>query len=281
MPQANAKQRVACYQFAPKIADPSFNLEQSLKAMSEAAERQAKLLVLPELALSGNALRDREEAFVCSMSRDGTRLNALADQARALDLIVIAGFCERLEAGHVANTSVMIQPNGQRTFYRKAHLWNRETLIFTPGDCAPPVVQTSLGRVAMMLSYDLQFPEWVRLAALSGAQLLCAPVNWPASPRPALQRPVEVTRVQANAAVNHLFILACDRCGHERGMDWVAGSTLVGADGYLLAGGISLDRPQLLVADIKLRTASDKRIPPYNDILGDRRPQLYGKLCQA
>jgi hypothetical protein len=64
-------------------------------------------------------------------------------------------------------------------------------------------------------------------------------------------------------------------------MDWVAGSTLVGADGYLLAGGISLDRPQLLVADIKLRTASDKRTPPYNDILADRRPQLYGKLCQA
>lgn len=46
------------------------------------------------------------------------------------------------------------------------------------------MVATRFGRIAVMVCYDLEFPEWVRLPALSGAQLLCAPVNWPAAPRP-------------------------------------------------------------------------------------------------
>ncbi|NER62193.1 hypothetical protein G3435_23975 [Pseudomonas sp. MAFF212428] len=79
------------------------------------------------------------------------------------------------------------------------------------------MVDTHLGRIAMMICYDLEFPEWVRLAALRGAQLLCAPVNWPDSPRPGFQRPAEVIRVQANASVNRLFVIACDRCGESAG----------------------------------------------------------------
>ena len=75
-------------------------------------------------------------------------------------------------------------PTGCARVYRKAHLWDGERFMFAAGAGAPPVVDTRLGRVATMICYDLEFPEWVRLPALHGAQLLSAPVNWPAHPTP-------------------------------------------------------------------------------------------------
>ena len=270
--------RVGCYQLAPTIANPSYNLDRTRVAIAEAAERGAQLLVLPELAQSGYAFYDREEAHALSEPRDGPTLEAWARQAAKYQIIVVGGFCERLPDGQVANSSVLIEPDGRRTFYRKAHLWDRETQIFTPGSEPPPVVDTHLGRIGMMICYDLEFPEWVRLAALRGAQLLCAPVNWPDTSRPGFQRPAEVIRVQASASVNRLFVIACDRCGEERGVGWVGGSTLTDADGYVLKGGKRVGKKQLLLADIRLGQALDKQISDHNHVLADRRPALYHEL---
>ncbi|ARH12235.1 hypothetical protein EIM00_21885 [Pseudomonas aeruginosa] len=61
------------------------------------------------------------------------------------------------------------------------------------------MVATRFGRIAVMVCYDLEFPEWVRLPALSGAQLLCAPVNWPAAPRPEGERPGAAGRMKKGA----------------------------------------------------------------------------------
>jgi hypothetical protein len=75
-----------------------------------------------------------------------------------------------------------VDPGGLRGVYRKAHLWDKERLWFSSGSTVPPVIPTLFGRIAVLICYDLEFPEWVRLPALDGAQLLCAPVNWPAFP---------------------------------------------------------------------------------------------------
>lgn len=273
--------RVGCYQLAPLIAHPSYNLDRCRVAIAEAAGRGAQLLVLPELAQSGYAFYDREEAQALSETRDGPTLQAWAQLAAQHHIIVVGGFCERLANGQVANSSVMIEPNGRRTFYRKVHLWDRETQIFTPGCEPPPVVDTHLGRIGMMICYDLEFPEWVRLVALRGAQLLCAPVNWPLTSRPGFQCPPEVIRVQANASVNRLFVIACDRCGEERGVNWVGGSTLTDVDGYVLKGGKSVDRKQLLLADIEPGQALNKQISSNNHVLNDRRPALYHALLHV
>lgn len=270
--------RVGSYQLAPVIANPAYNLDRSSVAIAEAASRGAQLVVLPELAQSGSLFYDKAEAHALSETRDGPILTAWARQAARHRIIVVGGFCERLPGGEVANSTVLIEPDGRRTVYRKAHLGGRETQIFTPG-CEPPaVVDTHLGRIAMMIGYDLEFPEWVRLAALEGAQLLCAPVSWPQRERPGYQRPVEVIRVQASASVNRLFIIACDRCGEERGVNWVGGSTLTDADGYLLKGGHSVGNKQLLLTDVTLEQALDKHTGPHNHVLADRRPALYSGL---
>ena len=97
--------------------------------------------------------------------------------------------------GLVYNSAALVSPDGVLAVYRKAHLWDAEKLVFTPGDAPPPVVDLPFGRVGLMICYDLEFPEWVRLAALAGADLIAAPVNWPAMPVPAGERPCDVVRV--------------------------------------------------------------------------------------
>ena len=159
-----------------------------------------------------------------------------------------------------------------RAIYRKAHLWHEEH-HFTAGDRPPPVIETRFGRLAVMICYDLEFPEWVRLPALAGAQLLCAPVNWPLAPRPQGERPAEMVKAQANAAVNRLFIAVCDRCETERGVAWIGGSVIVDADGYPLTQ--SLAGEGMVLASMDIGAADDKHIGRHNHVHRDRRPMLY------
>lgn len=267
---------VACCQLAPKIGNLVYNRTLTERAIRSAAALGAQVVVLPELVQSGYLFADRSEALFSSESTDGPTLRLWEALARELEIVIVAGFCERLEGYEVANSAAMIDAQGLRAVYRKAHLWGEENSIFSAGSAPPPVVDTAFGRIGMMICYDLEFPEWVRLPALAGAELLCAPVNWPNGPRPETERPTEVIRVQANAAVNRLFIAACDRHGQERGVGWVQGSVIVDADGYPLTGPTELAGEQILLATMNLAEARNKRISEQNDVHSDRRPQLYG-----
>jgi predicted amidohydrolase len=103
-------------------------------------------------------------------------------------------------------------------------------------------------------------------------------VNWPAVPRPDGERPGEVVRVQAAAATNRMFIAACDRVGAERGVDWIGGSLIVDVDGFPVAGPARAGESVNLLARCSLDQARDKRLNKRNDVLADRRPELYGGL---
>ncbi|CAI8909151.1 (R)-stereoselective amidase [Pseudomonas sp. IT-P253] len=267
---------VACCQVAPKIGDLVFNRTLTERAIRSAALRGAQVVVLPELVQSGYLFADRHEALSLSEAVDGPTLRLWQALARELNIVVVGGFCERLEGNQLANSAAMIDAQGLRAVYRKAHLWDAENEIFSAGNAAPPVVETVHGRIGMLICYDLEFPEWVRLPALAGADLLCAPVNWPDGPRPPTERATEVVRVQANASVNRMFIAACDRHGHERGVSWVQGSVIVDADGYPLAGPAEQGGEQMLLASLNLAEARNKRISERNDLHRDRRAELYG-----
>jgi predicted amidohydrolase len=271
---------VACSQLAPQLGNPAANRELAAAAIADAAGQGAEVVVLPELMSSGYVFESLAEARELAERPDGPTVMAWARLAAEHDLVIVGGFCEA--AGEdVFNSAALVDASGLRCVYRKAHLWDAEPRWFIPGAAPPPVVATPHGRIAVMICYDLEFPEWVRLPALDGAQLLCAPVNWPAYPRPDGERPSEVIRVQADAAVNRMFIAACDRVGPERGVAWVGGSVIVDADGWPLAGGSASTQSDMFLADCELRAALDKAVSPNNDVLADRRPELYGRVAGA
>jgi predicted amidohydrolase len=267
---------VAAAQFGPVIGDPDANRETTARAVREAAAAGAALVVLPELSDSGYVFTGPGEARgLATRAADSPTLAQWQELAAVAGCAVVGGFCELGEDGLLYNSAALVDASGTRAVYRKAHLWDREKLVFTPGTAAPPVVGLPAGRVAVMICYDLEFPEWARLAALDGADLIAAPVNWPAAPSPAGERPAEVVKAQADASVNGVYVVVADRCGRERGVDWISGSVIVGPDGYPLAGPVLADRPEVLVADCDLAATRDKRINEHNDLLGDRRPDLY------
>jgi predicted amidohydrolase len=269
--------RIACCQVAPRVGDRGANLTTSETAIRSAAATGARIVVLPELMSSGYVFRDKAEALALAERLDGPSVSHWHQLAGRHDVTVVAGVCEQGEDDHCHNTAVVVDPGGLRASYRKVHLWDAEKLVFTAGDRPPPVVEVEGARVSVMICYDLEFPEWVRLPALAGAQLLCAPANWPLFPRPAAERPMEVVRVQAAASANRMFIAVCDRVGQERGVDWVGGSVVVDPDGWPLAGPRP-GSPAMLVADCEPDVAKDKAISERNDVHADRRPELYAAV---
>ena len=266
---------VACCQIHPKVGEIEYNRKIATEAIRDAARQNAQVIVLPELAQSGYVFEDTQEALRIAETQEGKTIQQWVSLAKELNVVIVAGFCEKLNKQQVANSAVLVDPTGIRAIYRKVHLWDNEKNIFIRGDQPPPVIQTPFGRIAVVICYDLEFPEWIRLPALQQADLLCAPVNWPDAPRPAAERPTEIVRVQANASVNRMYIAACDRYGKERGVDWVGGSVVVDADGFLLASAFGKKDRQIILAKINISEARNKWISEHNHVQNDRLPELY------
>jgi 5-aminopentanamidase len=275
---------VAVAQLALAVGELEANREAAGAAVVEAASAGARLVVLPELSDSGYVFSDAGEArSLGSPAASSATLRQWQSLAGTHDLVIVGGFCELGPDGKLYNSAAIVDASGPRAVYRKVHLWDGEKEIFTPGEDAPPVVALPFGNVGVMICYDLEFPEWVRVAALSGADLIAAPVNWnaPGSPPPAGERSGEVFAAQAAAAANGVFIAVADRCGTERGVAWVGGSVILRRGGYPAAGPVCENRAAVLTAAINLRQAQDKQISERNDLFTDRRPDLYTRLSQV
>lgn len=266
---------VASCQVTLVVGDVEANRQSLRSAITQAADAGAQVVVLPELANTGYMFADINELRSVAEPVDGPTVGEWAALAAEHDLIIVGGFAEAGEDGQIYNSAVLVDSTGMRACYRKAHLWNTEKAdLFTPGSGVPPVVDTAVGRIGVMVCYDLEFPEWVRAAALGGADLLCCPVNWPLYPAPEGERPIEVVKVQAAAATNRMFVVAADRAGSERGQDWLGGSVIVDADGFPLTT-LGLGEAGLHVAQVDLSDARNKTISELNDVHADRRPELY------
>ena len=275
---------VAVAQLALAVGELEANREAARAAVGEAALAGARLVVLPELSDSGYLFSDVAEArSLASPAASSATLRQWQSLAATHDLVIVGGFCELGPEGKLYNSAAIVDASGPRAVYRKVHLWDGEKEIFAPGEDAPPVVELPFGNVGVMICYDLEFPEWVRVAALSGADLIAVPVNWnaPGSPAPAGERSGEVGVAQAAAAANGVFIAVADRCGTEHGVEWVGGSVIVRRGGYPAAGPVCENRAALLTAAINLRQARDKQISERNDQFTDRRPDLYTRLSEV
>ncbi len=269
--------RVACQQLAPVIGDLEANRELCLAAIAEAIDEGAEVVVLPELITSGYMFTSTEEAAQVAIAPDHELLREWAAVAKRDDVVVIGGFCEDGGDGRVYNSAAVIDADGVRAVYRKLHLWDNEHAIFTPGSESPPVIETGAGRIGVVICYDLEFPELTRSVALAGAQLLAVPTNWPLFPRPDGERPSEVTIAMATGRINKMAVACADRVGAERGQDWTGGATIVDPDGWVAAESRA---PGMVIADVDLAGALDKRLTDRADVFGDRRPELYGAVTR-
>jgi predicted amidohydrolase len=275
--------KVAVCQYAPRLGRVDENATTGSEWIARAANAGATLIVLPELANSGYAFANAEEAELGSESSpDGPTLIEWVERCRQLGVWVVAGFSERSAAGRF-DSAALLGPEGVIGVYRKAHLFFNEQIYFQPGDIGFPVFDLPFGRVGMLICYDLWFPEAARVLSLAGADIICVPTNWVANFRRRVQDERGWTMGNyasvAVATQNQVFLAAADRIGMERDVEFVGGSCVVGPDGWMLAGPASQSDEALLLADVDLsQSALRKQRTPRNHALGDRRPELYQEL---
>ncbi|RIX27774.1 nitrilase-related carbon-nitrogen hydrolase [Amnibacterium setariae] len=266
--------RIAAVQLSPVVGDLAGNTARAEAVLREVLAAGAEIVVLPELTTSGYVFTDEAEARGLAIDAEDPLLARWSSLLG--DAVLVVGFAELGRGGRLYNSAAVLDRSGTRAVYRKVHLWDLEKRVFTPGSDLPAVVETPYGRLGVMVCFDLEFPEWTRIAALRGADLLAVPANWPVQPRPDGGDVPEVQIAAATARLNHMAVLVADRQGPERGVTWAGGTHVVGADGGIVdrvgpGDGVAW-------ADLDLPASRDKRQGELVDLLGDRRPDLYGPL---
>ncbi len=275
-----SRMKVACLQMEPRIGQVQANVARSLEMIAQAAQAGAKLAVLPELCNTGYVFKTRDEALALSEEvPDGPTCEAWMAAARKHSMFIVAGITER-ENDKLYNAAVLIGPEGYIGTYRKNHLWGDENIFFEPGNLGVPVFDIGVGRIACAICYDIWFPEIFRLAALQGADMLCVATNWVPMPAQPGNLPIMANILAMGGAhANSMFVAAADRIGIERGQPFLGNSLIVSHTGWPVAGPASLDREEMIVADIDLAEARlNRNLTDFNERLRDRRTDMYGEM---
>ncbi len=269
--------RVAVAQLEPKLAEKERNLHACLARLEEAAGAGAELLVLPECAIPGYMFDSAEEALPYAEEIPGPSTEAFERECRRLGIHAICGLLER-DGDILHNAAVLVGPDGLIGSYRKTHLpFLGIDRFVVPGD-ELKVFDTVLGRIGLIICYDLRFPEVTRTLALRGADMVALPTNFPM----AAKVQTELITV-ARAAENRIYLLAANRVGKERWGEFCGWSQIVDPYGTRLAEAGETEET-LLVAEVDVEKARDKDyvVPGEYELylFGHRRPELYGALIE-
>jgi N-carbamoylputrescine amidase len=274
--------------------DADANLAVVERRVAEAAAQGAKLVLLQEL--HNGAYFCQHEA-VCEFDRaepiPGPSTQRLAKLAAEHRVVLVSSLFEKRAIGLYHNTAVVFEQDGSIAGkYRKMHIPDDpgfyEKFYFTPGDLGFEPIQTSVGRLGVLVCWDQWYPEAARLMALAGAEILLYPtaIGWDpddAADEHDRQRMAWLLSHRGHAVANGLPVLSCNRVGHEpsplgtAGIRFWGSSHVLGPQGEILAEAAT-DDPQVLLADLDMdRSEHVRRIWPF---LRDRRIDAYQDLLR-
>jgi N-carbamoylputrescine amidase len=275
--------------------DREHNLAQSAAGIRQAAGKGAQLVMLQELH-TGLYFCQHESTSLFDLAEPipGPSTEYLGRLAKELGIVLVGSLFEKRAPGLYHNTAVVLERDGTLAGkYRKMHIPDDpgyyEKFYFTPGDLGFTPIQTSVGKLGLLVCWDQWYPEGARLMALAGAELLLYPtaIGWnPADDRDeqARQREAWITIQRAHAVANGLPVLVANRVGFEpdpsqqtEGSQFWGSSFVAGPQGEFLAQA-GTERPEVLVVDIDLaRSENVRRWWPF---LRDRRIDAYGDLTR-
>jgi predicted amidohydrolase len=252
----------AAIQFNVKQGDVDTNLAYVRSALRRVAGQGADLVVLPEMWSSGFSYRNLNELA----GRTAGIVEELLVLSRELKLVIVGSMPE--PHGEKVFNTVFVADNGKLAgVYRKLHLFSLlgEDRAFDSG-ASWLLADTSVGKVGVIICYDLRFPELSRRLALEGAAVICVPAQWP-KPRQEHWR----TLLRARAIENQLFVVACNACGLIGKLDFFGMSMIIDPKGELLAEAGEAVCEIGAPLDMQLMADWRGQIPCFND----RRPELY------
>ncbi|WP_286890365.1 carbon-nitrogen hydrolase [Pseudoalteromonas sp. ESRF-bin5] len=271
------------------------NMAKSIKAIREAAQKGAQLVVLQELHRSLYFCQTEDvDVFDLAETIPGPSSNTLGELAKELNIVIVASLFEKRATGLYHNTAVVLEKDGSIAGkYRKMHIPDDpgfyEKFYFTPGDLGFEPIQTSVGKLGVLVCWDQWFPEAARLMAMAGAELLIYPtaIGWDPNDdqnEQTRQKDAWVISQRAHAVANGVPVISCNRVGHESdpsghssGIQFWGNSFIAGPQGEFLAQANNIDEQILVVEVDQKRSENVRRIWPF---LRDRRIDHYSDLTK-
>jgi len=267
------KIKLAFAQISSKRENKKENLQKIEECTVKAKEQAADLVIFPELSLTGYVVRD--QIYELAETIPGPSVKAIETIAKRAKAHIIFGMPELSEKAQatIHNAAVLVGPEGFIGKYRKMYLPTHsvfeEKRYFRPG-YQVAVFDTKLGKIGLIICYDIFFPEVSRLTRLKGAQLIVC-----ISASPAVRRTFFETLTVARAIENTAFLAYVNLVGIEDGLQFWGGSRLVGPNGKVLVQA-KLDEEDLVICDVDYTDI--RSVETFVPTLKDLRPEIFDKL---
>jgi len=270
------KIKVALAQISCKRGDKAENIRKIEREVTKAKQQGAELVIFPELSLTGYTMRD--QIYELAETIPGHSTTVLEKLAKKTGTYIVFGMPELSEKTQVTiyNAAVLVGPDGFTGKYRKMYLPTHsvfeEKRYFRPG-YQTAVFETELGKIGLIICYDIFFPEVSRLTRLKGAQLIVC-----ISASPATRRTFFETLTAARAIENTAFLAYVNLVGIEDGLQFWGGSRLIGPNGKALIEA-KYDEEDLVIG--RINYADIRPTEAFVPILKDLRPELFEKLKET
>ncbi|GED15178.1 carbon-nitrogen hydrolase family protein [Aneurinibacillus migulanus] len=256
---------VALAQVKCSLSNKEENVRRIIECIESAGRKQADYILFPELYTSGSFMH--ENIVHLAEPLKGKTITEICKYAQKHNVGVVLGFPE-IENAKLFNTAVLISKQGEIIgTYRKIHLFEIEKNIFEPGvDC--PVFKLPEGKVGIMISYDIEFPEVARILAIKGAQfiLVLGANKFPS-------HPYQDVYLKARALENHVFVAMANKVGLESNALFVGESSLIHPLGKTIHKCSNNEELPVLSINIEETDIARGNL----DYLKNRRPTLYAK----
>lgn len=276
-------------------ADVADNKSRLAEGIIDLAHRGAELIVLQELhnTLYFCQVEDVDN-FDLAETIPGPSTDFYGKLAKDLGVVIVTSLFERRTPGLYHNTAVVIEKDGTIAGkYRKMHIPDDpayyEKFYFTPGDLGFQPIQTSVGKLGVLVCWDQWYPEAARLMALQGAEILIYPTaigyaKYDTEDEQQRQREAWTTVMRGHAVANGLPVVAVNRVGYEPdpseqtgGIQFWGSSFIAGPQGELLYRA-SDNEEESIVAEIDIKHSEDVR--RWWPFLRDRRIENYGDITR-
>lgn len=276
-------------------ADISSNRQNLINKIRTLANQGAELVVLQELHDSLYFCQvESTDNFDIAIKLDGEECKAYSNIAKECGIVLVTSMFEKRAAGLYHNTAVVYEKDGSVAGkYRKMHIPDDpayyEKFYFTPGDLGFEPINTSVGKLGVLVCWDQWYPEAARLMALKGADMLIYPtaIGWESSDTDAeksRQQAAWQTVQRGHAVANGLPVISVNRVGHEvdpsgqtNGIQFWGFSFIAGPQGELLYQAPSDKETEAIVEIDMERSEQVRRWWPF---LRDRRIENYGGITK-
>ncbi len=275
-------------------ADRQTNLDFSITQIRAAAALNADLVVLPELHLGPYFCQNEDHnSFDLAQPIPGPTTAILAEVAKEANIIIVSTIFEERAPGLYHNTAAVFDKDGSIAGkYRKMHIPDDpgfyEKYYFTPGDLGFTPIETSIGKLGVLICWDQWYPEAARLMTLAGAEILIYPtaIGWDAEDTAEEQQRqlnAWITIQRAHAVANGIPVISCNRIGFEKAPDSDAGiqfwgnSFIAGPQGEFIEQADASENKLLIATLDSARSERVRRIWPF---LRDRRIDAFGDMTK-